>query len=52
VELGQLTAIGAAALVLWPFMRRGWYRPRVVVPASVAIALVGIYWTITRVVGR
>jgi len=51
VELGQLTVIGAAALVLWPFMGRGWYRPRVVVPASVAIALVGIYWTITRVVG-
>ncbi len=49
VELGQLTAIGAAFLLLWPAMRRSWYRPRIVVPASLAIALVGAYWTATRV---
>jgi hypothetical protein len=49
VELGQLTAIGAAFLLLWPAMRRSWYRPRIVVPASLAIALIGAYWMATRV---
>ena len=48
VEGGQLTVIGAAALcVLW-FRQRAWYRAMVVVPASLVIAAVGIYWTITR----
>ena len=27
VEIGQLSVIAAAALILWPAMRRGWYRP-------------------------
>ena len=26
----------------------GWYRHRVVIPASLMIAAIGIYWTITR----
>lgn len=52
VELGQLTVIGAAAVLLWPATRRSWYRSRIVVPASMAIALVGAYWTVTRVIGR
>lgn len=49
VEFGQLAVIAVAALALWPLMRRPWYRRRVVVPASVVIALVGAYWTVTRV---
>jgi hydrogenase/urease accessory protein HupE len=52
VELGQLTVIGAAALLLWPAMRQSWYRRQIVVPASVAIALVGAYWTVTRAIVR
>ncbi|MFN7980098.1 MAG: HupE/UreJ family protein [Vicinamibacterales bacterium] len=49
VEGGQLTVIAALALVLGPWRDRAWYRTRVVVPASLAIALVGAYWTVTRV---
>lgn len=48
VEGGQLTAIAVLALALGPWRDRPWYRRRVVVPASIAIALVGAYWTVTR----
>lgn len=48
VEGGQLTAIAALAIVLGPWRDRPWYRARVVVPASLAIAIVGAYWTVTR----
>jgi len=48
VEGGQLTIIAAALLAVFPFMKKGWYRQRVVIPASMLIALVGIYWTIAR----
>jgi hypothetical protein len=34
-------------------MEKGWYRQRVVIPASVLIATVGLYWTVARlIVGR
>ena len=48
VEGGQLTVIAIAMLLVWPFVHRGWYRHRVVIPASLVIAAIGIYWTITR----
>ena len=51
VEIGQLTVIAAAALLLWPAFGRDWYRPRVAIPLSIAIALVGVYWTVARTVG-
>ena len=50
VEAGQLTVIGAAfVLVGGAWARQAWYRQRVVVPASTAIACTAIYWTIARV---
>ena len=50
VELGQLSVILAAFLLLGlPFRRKPWYRRRVVVPASLAIAAVGLYWAIQRI---
>lgn len=49
VEGGQLTVIAAAMLLAWPFVRRDWYRHRVVIPASLVIAAIGIYWTIVRI---
>ena len=53
VEGGQLTVIAAATLVVAPFMKKGWYRQRVVIPASLLIATVGIYWTVARLlIGR
>ncbi len=51
VELGQLTVIAAALAAAGAFMNKGWYRHRVVIPASLAIALVGVYWTLVRVAG-
>jgi hypothetical protein len=49
VECGQVSVIASAALLTAPFARSGRYRRFVVVPASVVIAAIGIYWTITRV---
>jgi len=49
VEGGQLTVIAIAMLVVCPLVNRGWYRQRVVIPASLVIAAIGIYWTATRV---
>ncbi|MEW6322701.1 MAG: HupE/UreJ family protein [Acidobacteriota bacterium] len=48
VEIGQVAVIGTAALLAAWCARRTWYRARVVVPASVAIAAIGVYWTIAR----
>ena len=48
VELGQLTVITGAALLVGWWRHRAWYHRRVVVPASLAIAAVGFYWTIMR----
>ncbi len=48
VEGGQLTVIAVASLLVWPFVTRGWYRHRVVIPASLVIAAIGLYWTIVR----
>jgi hydrogenase/urease accessory protein HupE len=51
VEAGQLTVITIALVVLGlPFRAKLWYRQRVVVPASLAIAAVGLYWAIQRIV--
>ena len=50
VELGQLSVIAAAFVALGlPFGSQPWYRSRVAVPASVAIAAVGAWWTFERV---
>ena len=50
VEAGQLTviAIAFAAVARWR-QSREWYRRRIVVPASLSIALVGAYWAVQRV---
>jgi hypothetical protein len=48
VEAGQLTVIAAALIAVMPFMKKGWYHQRVVMPASIVIAAIGLYWTITR----
>jgi hypothetical protein len=48
VELGQLSVIALAFLVVGWWRGRSWYRQRIVVPASGLIATVGIFWTIQR----
>jgi hypothetical protein len=49
VEAGQLTVIAAAFLIVgWHCRARDWYRSRVVIPASAAIAFTALYWTVQR----
>jgi hypothetical protein len=48
VELGQLAVIVGAMLAVGWFRKSSEYRWRVVVPASLAIAAIGVYWTIQR----
>ena len=48
VEMGQLTILAAAFVVVGAAMRQPRARRAIVVPASCAIAATGIYWTITR----
>lgn len=52
VEAGQLTVIGGAMLLVggWAANRER-YRRMVVVPGSVVIAAVGLFWTIERAMG-
>ena len=51
VELGQLAVIAIAfALTAYWFSGREWYRARVVIPASLMIAAIGLYWTLERTV--
>ncbi len=50
VEGGQLTVIFTAFVILGvPFRKKPWYRQRIVIPGSLLIAAVGLYWTITRI---
>ena len=50
VEIGQLAVIALAfVLVGLPFGKRPWYRNAIAIPASLAIAAVGLYWTVERV---
>ena len=49
VEFGQLSVIALAMLLFgyW-FKERTWYRSRIVLPLSAAIALMGLYWMVER----
>lgn len=49
VEFGQLAVIALAFLMigLW-FQHYEWYRKRIVIPASLGVSIIGIFWTIER----
>ncbi len=49
VELGQLLVLVSAALLVWLIRNKSWYRQRVQIPASLMIALVGLFWFVERV---
>ncbi len=49
VELGQLTVIAIAFVLVGWAMKRDWYRSWIAVPASCVIAAVGAYWFVERV---
>jgi hypothetical protein len=49
VELGQLTVVAIAFVALGAWCAdRAWYRRRVVIPASCAIAGIAAFWTVER----
>ncbi len=50
IELAQLAIIALAyfGFAMW-FQRRALYRPYVIIPASVLIAAIGLFWTVERV---
>jgi hypothetical protein len=48
VELGQLAVLAGAFLLVGGFRRRSWYRRAIVVPGSLAIAAVGLWWFVER----
>jgi hypothetical protein len=59
VEAGQLAVVAVAFVAARVYRSRlagetaaATYRSRVVVPASLAIAAIGLYWTFTRVLGQ
>jgi hydrogenase/urease accessory protein HupE len=49
VEFGQLTVIGLAFLSVGWWRNRDWYRARVIIPLSLLISVVGLYWTVERI---
>lgn len=51
VEFGQLTIILLVyGLLIRYFGQRRWYRPRIVFPLSIVIAVIAVFWTIERIV--
>jgi len=51
VELGQLSIIALAfAFVSYWFRNKSWYRKVIVIPVSLMIGIVGLYWTYDRIV--
>ena len=48
IELGQLLVIAVALASVGWCRRRPWYRARIAIPLSVAIAGIGLYWAIER----
>jgi hypothetical protein len=49
VDLGQLFVIGVAfSLVGW-FRDEPWFRARIAIPCSIAIAAIGTFWAIQRI---
>lgn len=51
VELGQLAVVSLAFVAVFSWQARGdLYRRRIVIPASAVIAIIGVYWTIERLV--
>jgi hypothetical protein len=50
VEFGQIFVVLGAILAIGWFRSRAWYRAGAVIPASCAIAAIGLYWAVERAV--
>jgi len=51
VELGQLAVITLCLILVGWCRSKPWYRSVIVIPGSLLIALIGLYWTFERVLG-
>ncbi len=51
VELGQLTVVSIAFALTYWMWKKPWYRAWVVIPASVLISVVALYWFAQRTLG-
>lgn len=51
VELGQVSVVALAFLVVGRFRHLAGYRRYVVIPSSAVIAAVGLWWSVTRALG-
>jgi hypothetical protein len=49
VEFGQLAVLVIAFLLIKLVLRKNWYSNQIKIPASVIIALVGLFWFVERV---
>jgi len=43
-----VTGVQTCALPIW-FRKKPWYRQRIVIPGSLLIAAVGLYWFVQRI---
>ena len=51
VEIGQLSVLIIAFIVLRLIFKKKWQSKRIRIPASIIIGLVGLFWFIERVFG-
>ena len=49
VEFGQLAVLVIAFLLIKLVLRKNWYSDQIKIPASIIIALVGLFWFVERV---
>ena len=49
VEFGQLAVLVIAFLLIKLVLRKNWYSNQIKIPASIIIALVGLFWFVERV---
>ena len=49
VDLGQLFVIALGFLAVGWFRNRPWFRGRIAIPCSLAIAAVGLFWAVQRI---
>jgi hypothetical protein len=51
IELGQLAVLALCALLTGWWMAQPWYRTRLAIPASLAVASAGAWWAVERIAG-
>jgi hypothetical protein len=50
VDFGQLFVIALAFIAVGWFRKKAWFRARIAIPCSIAIAAVGMFWAIQRII--